>query len=255
MSGCNNCGAPAYGNAICWQCGVGLTGGGGSINPNHVPYQTVPGKPNLTGWAENPMRTVPRTQGVQQTFGYWTGSAWSTLVFQDPATISMSAEPSHYAVNGQWPALVFGETTAPACYRRAVWFSPVFDMRPELAGSASESPIGVPIWRAGAYGQGVRMMLEGQVSGDGTGLDMNMAYVTFQATRVPTDIAPVHYPQHVGYHGDRNDLAGSGLNFFAANFQAPANPVRYWQVAVIFDIAEDPGDTPSPIVKLRASAY
>jgi hypothetical protein len=145
---------------------------------------------------------------------------------------------------------------------RALWQTPPFDLRPDLRSSASaDQTLAYPIYRGGAYGAGavLSVLLEG-LAGAAADVDPALEFYTLEFAH-PVD--PVGFAGPFGEGlapiGSRQNItsqvwASAALGNCLLTFSPPANPVRYWAVAIIIDLVEIPG-APAPILPDRFTAW
>jgi hypothetical protein len=141
--------------------------------------------------------------------------------------------------------------TIDPLFARAIWRTPIFDLRPELNAASSYLPEASPVNRSGVYGAGARLTLEtrgldsissairvysvelGGVSDPRQMLAMNQRLDVTSHFFDPIPTGQGAPPQRPGLPGL---ITGSSMMVW----EPPANPLRYWQVAVIFEVLAPP---------------
>jgi len=115
----------------------------------------------------------------------------------------------------------------------ANWRSPIFDLRPELRHAfQGGSDNTQPIWRAPAFGQGGRLLVQistlDGVAISNYALDFRAAAVESCHVARPDRIAIMNQPQ------DITEELLDGQNTSVLEFIPPGNPIRYWRVLINF---------------------
>lgn len=198
-------------------------------------HGTPPRVPGM--WTPAPQSPVLQPElGVPdgQPNAVWAGD-WLTPLFLTPA------DPS-WTTNGY---NTFGASTG--VFRRGVWQSALFDLRPELKGSLGSFPIAKPIT-------------------DG------MSRTLIVSIRVPTGAANVDFEVYAFEYGSPTDPGKTGEMMRQLNLRQamtedvydqstttnyamlPFSPsgVRFWRVAIVFDQMVD---VVGPSVTMRGAMY
>jgi hypothetical protein len=179
----------------------------------------------------NPGSTIPGPLPSQPVDSWWLGDAMP-LVWSVPA------------VSGQTAGV----------FQRALWSSPLFDLRPDLRASHGGNSPAIPIWRTG-YGAGGRLWVQmtglNAVAG-GIGATENLAvrYQEFGHIFNPTQI------QNIGPFVDVTESVSTGgesssttLSFFPTG---DGYPIRFWRVTITFDKT---ADVPPPVFTVMGAYY
>jgi hypothetical protein len=189
--------------------------------------------------------SVGNGQTEMNPHSFWTGS----LV---PIAFALPPLPFTGIGNTVYGPSVTGPGTIDPLFARAIWRTPIFDLRPELNAASSYLPEASPVNRSGVYGAGARLTLEtrgldtigvmplrvysiemGGVSDPRQMLAMNQRLDVTSHFLDPIPTAQGAPPQLPGLPGL---ITGGSMMVW----EPPANPMRYWQVAVIFEVLAPP---------------
>jgi hypothetical protein len=206
-------------------------------------YAYAPGTYDREALHANPTGAVPGPLSMENR-GYWS-DANRRLTFQR----SLGGPPFTWPADSPYGALAYG-FGAPVPYARALWQAGPFDLRPDLRASASaDHTLAYPINRGGAYGAGAAMAVMIQdVSGALASLPLNQQLalefyaLEFGHVQTPELMTPLEIRQNITSHVW---AAGSGAALIP--FIPPANPIRYWSIAIIADVIPIDNVDPSSI--------
>jgi hypothetical protein len=207
----------------------------GPIVPDRYANDQGPYNPQIIN--ANPTQSVPGPASVQN-LGYWSDTR-KRLMFTNRVGGTF---PAPYS-NGEYQ---WGNPNVPAA--RALWQTPVFDLRPDLKASAGVDPsIAFPIMRP--YGSG--SLLSAFVENDGGVLgslsNLIVPFLEFYAVGFghpvdPQQVAPLSLRRNI------TSAVWSGASGAAIlSFVPPSNPIRYWAVAIVVDLLDDDAGAAPPI--------
>lgn len=238
--------APGYQN--CVNCGAPVDLGGNSEAGNLMRVSFTPGR-DPSAQNKNAYETIPRVLVPQPLSQHGDGQV--QLVFASPFT---AGSPYNSNSLGE----IGSNNPASTAYSRrveyrALYATPLFDLRPEL-GASQATTSALPINRGNAYGQGSRLILQlerGQ-AGNADERFYNYQFADFTALVEPTRLFQTCAPQSITASIRNTPIVaddGTSMVTTLLPFQAPANPVRFWQLWIIVDvIANDlvPNAAPAP---------
>ena len=236
QSACSSCGTTIVdGYRNCASCGAPITLGGNSEAGDLHRISATPGR-DISKMNANLLDTIPRVLTPQPQSQY--SDAWVDLVFIDPFTASSASAYGNDAFGEIGSNNPVSLAYSRRVLHRAIFASPLFDLRPELGASAG-NPGAASINRGGAFGQGSRYNVQlkrGRTSTSGERL-YNYSTVDFTALSDPQDLVQSSSPQSISATV-RNApiLPTDALTTTLLTFSPPANPVRFWTVYVIVDI-------------------
>jgi len=197
--------------------------------PDRYAWQPGPYRPN--GPDANPTRAVPGPVALENR-GYWSGS---------PLVLQFTLAPLVAPLSNTELGFTRNEPFA-----RALWQSPIFDLRPDLgASSGADHALAKPINRSAAFGAGAQ--LTAMITNTAGALSQ-LSTLQQQALEVYTveyghpalpnaaDLQPLNSAQNVTTH-----LWAAGAGSAMLPFSPPGNPMRYWSVALVFDVTNVPG--------------
>lgn len=179
-----------------------------------------PGVYNPGQWNDNPGQTIPGPYPSRTPVAWWVSERFPL----------------------PWTAGAGQVSGANVSFQTATWGTPVFDLRPELRGSDSRTPLNsVPIWRGG-YGAGGHLVVQVEGINDASGtftgsralrVRMQEFGHIFDAARVqslsPNDDVTPNFVQG-------GDSASAAVVIFPPG---DGYPVRFWRVVFTFDKTED----------------
>jgi hypothetical protein len=223
------------------------------ILPKQYAYDPGAYQPNAP--EANPTGSVPGPLAMENR-GYWSDTR---KVFQWSARGAVILPAVVRFPYGD-PAGGSGPTVGDPLFR-GLWQTPPFDLRPDLRSSASaDQTLAYPIYRGGAYGAGavLSVLLENLRTIAG-GVVPALEFYTLEFAH------PLDPVGHLGAFGEGLAPLGTRQNItsqvWAAStgnalltFNPPANPVRYWAVAIILDIVAIPGE-PVPVPPAHLTAW
>lgn len=243
---CGRCGAenPA-GLSACFRCSLPHPAGGGGVlsaeydrTSGYVP----PFEPDA--WAQNRLGTTPGSlapQPLSQVFGDEV-----RLQFLSPFDANAPALIASNAM-GEIGSSNPGSTTdySRRVRLRALWRSPVFDLRPELGASSGSVTAGTPVNRGTAYGQGMRLVVQLRRTNTATGGERFYCYqyVAWASLTNADQLVQVGAPVSITAAVRNAPIAATGALAQSQHvFTPPANPVRYWQAGIVCDVIANDAD-------------
>lgn len=237
---CSACGtvvmaAQSAGYQSCPSCGMPVDLGGNSQAGDLRRIAGTPGRePDKQN--ANLYETIPRVQVPQPVSQHHDADV--ELVFVDPFVAGVPYSNEAYGEIGSNNPV--NTAYSRRVIYRALWQSPVFDLRTELGTSQGNANIALPINRGPAYGQGARLNLQLTRGQAGTSYEAlyNYQFVDNTALSDSAYMVQTCAPQSVTAAVRNAPIAidNTGLATTLLSFSAPANPVRFWQVVIVVDI-------------------
>ena len=220
-----------------------------SLFPGQPIPMPIPGRADLNAPYENLSRSVPQLP-APEIRAFWSGSE-TPLTFQN--TPFPAGSPYNQGVYDAAPPGGLGSLIA-----RGIWHSPTFDLRPDLKAASSYQNEARPIARGSDFGRGARLMLT--TSGlNNIGAGFKVYSVEFGSTDNPRQMRAINSRQDITSHFFDPQFSvnittipnepGVQTQFAAASilsWQPAANPIRYWNVAVVFEVTA--GNVPLGVV-------
>lgn len=242
----------------CGYCGTVLPlGASGTFMPQPSHVTGIPGTMDPTAWAANPQMSVPGVLTPRPLAQYATPTV--PLVFTSPfaavgSTTNSDAPPVSSNVYGE----VGSDDPTDASYSRrvrlrAIWWSPLFDLRPELQGSAGPAPQGMPISRGPAFGAGASLIVQlrrGSDAGNREELynyQMQMQTCLFNPDQYLAIMQPPTSITAAVQNSPITNNAPTAMERCQLVFTPPGNPIRYWRVCVVVDVLANGADASAAI--------
>jgi len=209
------------------------------VMPDRYAYDPGPYEPNAP--MANPTQSVPGPVALENR-GYWSD-------VERAMRFTLSGGALFPAATGLNAPEING-VGAGVPFARALWRSAVFDLRPDLRASASvDYTVAFPINRSAAFGAGGALScMIGVINGALQDLPLATAQVlelyTVEYGHVldPTQLAALDTRQNA-----TSTLWAAQTGTALLAFTPPANPIRYWQVALIFDLITVDGAADPPV--------
>jgi hypothetical protein len=255
----------------CGSCNTPLPGGGGNVGfPERLTadpagYDAARER-ELAGTAPASPAALNERAATQST------SAVDTAInMRNPADVPSLQDPAY----GQWAVPnpvgdpIFGLPEQRVALR-GLWNSPVFDMRPDLAGDTSQLTRGEVIYRGQNLGQGARLIVRLKIVSDGL---LSAAFYNYQfVMRVgyigsevgPAGLEQIHAAQSITASVWNNKAvpfnADGTSTYTHLVFAPPANPVRFFQVGIVVDrmvreVEEAEGGVILPVIPPRTNTH
>lgn len=216
--------------------------------PDQVIPVPIPGTTDLNSFYDNTSRSVPQAPSPEIR-AYWSGSPTPIRFTFLPLGV---ANPLNAQVYQAAPPAGLLQTTA-----RALWKSPIFDLRPDLKASGSYQPEARPIMRGADFGRGARLILR---SSGLTQIPVGFKVysVEFGSTNNPRQMFAMNARQDITSHffdpwpaqqggpPQAPGLQNFGTGASLLGWEPAANPIRFWSVAVIFELTQ--GNPPLDLV-------
>ncbi len=234
MTICPRCSYHAGNSSFCGGCGLPFAAGAAYPQPG---VWSQAGKVDAYAWAQNPQASTP-TVAIPLPLAIYSEPE-RQLKFRDPFAAGVPAIYSSNALGEVGSNNPLNVAYSRRVWRRSIWTSPVFDLRPELR-SLPNTQDGMPLNRVGALGQGARLLLRlrrgaTENNQEGTYNYQSVETVSvgerklteFQAS-APTSITAAVQASPI--------VADTDTTSTLLVFAPPGNPVRFWQVMVVVDI-------------------
>ena len=245
---CPACGAPYWvASQSCAKCGwrtAPYPGGasGFSLSPQQRPWPK-----NAAGGP------IPRATPADQPPAYWTAENLR-IPFGDPAVLTDYDQVFY-------PPIAPGANTGGDVITRGIWTSPVFNLDPGLEASASNTPVGVPIYRPSPT-----LTVQSRILDDGAkGNEISVYAVEFASTRqtssgssnVGAQVFPISPPRDISTAWwDQSRFLAPGTvtetGISELEFGPPGGPIRFWQLHLVFDRRSGAAN---PILTINAAMY
>jgi len=209
----------------------------------------IPGKPDLDSFYQNKSRSVPQ-EAAPEIRAYWAGTPYP-LGFSLPGNYNptgtvtatgLASDPLSNPAFGPWTqvGLVANQDfIASGVVGRAIWTSPLFDLRPDLKASHSYMPNAYRINRSAAFGAGAKLMC--QTYGHDTivgNQDIAVYSVEYGHISEPQNIRWMQKRQEVTSDFFDNADGPEGCSILEIQPAGGSSPIRYWGVTLIFDIMD-----------------
>ena len=230
---CASCGSAIIdGYRSCGVCGAPVNLGGNSESGNLHRIAGTPGR-DMSKMNMNLLDTIPRVLAPQPLSQYSDGQ--TSLQFVSPFASPTYGKDAYGEIGSNNPvSLAYSRRVE----YRAIFTSPLFDLRPELGASAG-NPGAASINRGGAYGQGARfnVQLERGRTPNSDERMYNYQTIDFTATADPQKLVQTSAPQSVSAAVRNAPIVLAGTNTTTLlSFSPPSNPVRFWQLWFVVDV-------------------